>query len=52
MILMRLEIVHFQAYLNVCAVMGRTAYRELQALTSDNGLELHPLELNELYEHL
>ena len=45
-ILMRLEIVHFQAYLHVCAVMWRTVYRELRALTNDNGLELNPLELN------
>jgi hypothetical protein len=49
---MRLEIVHFQAYLHVCAVMWRTVFRELRALTNDNGLELNPLELNDLYEHL
>jgi hypothetical protein len=51
-ILIRLETLQFQAYVHVCAVMWRQLYRELRALTNDNGLELNPLDLNTLCDDL
>lgn len=50
--LMRLECIHFQCYVHVCAAMWRVAWRELRGLTNAKGLEINPLELNALYEEL
>ena len=37
---------------HVNAIMWRMVYRELRALTNDGGMNLNPLELNEVYEQL
>ena len=51
-ILVRMEIVQFEAYLHVNAIMWRQMFRELRALTNDKSMGLNPLELNDLYEEL
>jgi hypothetical protein len=51
-ILVRLEMVQFEAYLHVNAIMWRQVFRELRALTNDKTIALNPLELNDLYEEL
>ena len=51
-ILVRLEMVQFEAYLHVNALMWRLVYRELRALTNDRTMGLNPLEINDLYDHL
>ncbi len=51
-ILVRLEMVQFEAYLHVNALMWRLIYRELRALTNDLTMGLSPLEINDLYDHL
>jgi hypothetical protein len=50
--LIQLETLHFEAYCHVCAVMWRVIFMELRGLTSSKGLELNPLALNTVYEHL
>jgi hypothetical protein len=51
-ILVCLEMVQFEAYLHVNAIMWRQVFRELKALTNDKTIALNPLELNDLYEEL
>lgn len=50
--LQRLELLHFQAYIHVGAIMWDTAFKELRALTNSTTVELNPLQLNETYDHL
>ncbi len=51
-ILVRLEMLHFEAYIHVNAIMWRLVYRELRALTNDSKMGLNPMELNDIYDHL
>jgi hypothetical protein len=51
-ILVRMELIHFECYIHVNALMWRLVYRELRALTNDSTLNLNPLELNDLYDYL
>jgi hypothetical protein len=51
-VLIQAECIHFEAYMHVCSIMWRVAFKELRGLTNSKGLELNPLELNELYEYL
>jgi hypothetical protein len=51
-ILIQLETLHFEAYCHVCALMWRVVFMELRGLTNSTGLEIDPLTLNEIYEHL
>ena len=51
-ILIQLETLHFEAYCHVCALMWRLVFWELRGLTNSTGLEIDPLTLNEIYEHL
>ena len=51
-LLVSLECIHFEAYVHVNAVLWRVVFKELRALTNSKGLEISPIELNELYEHL
>ena len=51
-ILIQLETLHFEAYCHVCALMWRVVFWELRGLTNSTGLEIDPLTLNEIYEHL
>jgi hypothetical protein len=51
-ILIQLETLHFEAYIHVCAVMWRVIFMELRGLTNSKGLELNPMALNIVYEHL
>jgi hypothetical protein len=48
----RLELNHFQAYIHVGAAMWETTYEELRMLTNSTHVDLNPLELNEIYDHL
>jgi hypothetical protein len=47
-----LELLHLQAYLHVGAAMWETAFEELRMLTNSTDVELNPLELNGIYDHL
>jgi hypothetical protein len=47
-----MEMIPFEAYLHVNAVMWRQVFKELRALTNDASVKLTPFALNELYEHL
>jgi hypothetical protein len=51
-VLIQAECIHFEAYVYVSAIMWRVVFKELRGLTNSKGLELHPMELNELYEYL
>ena len=51
-ILVRMEMLQFEAYVHVNAILWRVVYRELRALTNDSSMGLNPLDLNEIYEHL
>jgi hypothetical protein len=56
-VLTRLENLHYEAYVHVCAVLWKIAFEELRGLTNkktiqDAGVGLNPLELNDLYDHL
>lgn len=51
-VLQRLELMHFQAYIHVCGTMWAVAFEELRALTNSSGVELNPIELNEVYDKL
>jgi hypothetical protein len=51
-VLMQAECTHFEAYVHVNAVMWRVVFKELRGLTNSKGLEINPIELNGLYEHL
>jgi hypothetical protein len=45
-----MEIIHYESYVHVNAIMWRVLYRELRALTHDSTMNLNPMEINELYE--
>ncbi len=45
-----MEIIHYENYVHVNAIMWRVVYRELRALTNDSTMNLNPMEINELYE--
>jgi hypothetical protein len=47
-----MESLHFEAYVHVLAILWRQIFKELRGVTNSKGLELHPLELNSLYECL
>ena len=49
-----MELIHFECYVHVNAIVWRLIYRELRAFTNANTLNLNPLdlELNELYDNL
>ncbi len=51
-ILVRMELMHFECYIHVNAVMWRLVYRELRVLTNDRNLNLNPLQSNDLYDNL
>ena len=47
-----MEIIHYECYVHVNAIMWRVVYRELRALTNDSTMNLNPMEINELYEQV
>ena len=47
-----MEIVHYECYVHVNAIMWRVLYRELRAITNDSSLQLNPLESNDVYEEV
>jgi hypothetical protein len=51
-ILIRMEIIQYECYVHVNAIMWRVVYRELRALTNDGAMALNPMELNDIYEEL
>jgi hypothetical protein len=51
-ILIQLETLHFEAYCHICALMWRVVFIELRGITNSKGLEIDPLTLNVIYEHL
>ena len=51
-IFQRLELMHFEAYIHVCATMWVVAFGELRALTNSKAVELNPLQLNAIYDKL
>jgi hypothetical protein len=47
----------FQAYVHTCDIMLKVCFKELRALTntkqlSISGLNVNPMELNDIYEHV
>ncbi len=40
------------AQVHVNAIMWRVLYRELRALTNDGALDLNPMEICDIYEHV
>ena len=51
-ILMRLELLHFDAFVFVCATMWVQVYDELRSLTNSKVVSLNPMELHSLYDSL
>jgi hypothetical protein len=56
-VLVQLENTRFEAYVHVNALMRKIAFAELRALTNrkavqESGLDMNPMELNELYDCL
>ena len=47
-----MEIVHYECYVHVNAIMWRVLYRELRAITNDSSLQLNPLQINDVYEEV
>jgi hypothetical protein len=47
-----MEIIHYECYVHVNAIMWRVLYRELRAITNDSALHLNPLEINDVYEEV
>lgn len=52
-----LPLCRFQAYVHTCAIMWKVCFKELRALTntkqlSISGLNVNPMELNDIYEHV
>ncbi len=47
-----MEIIQYECYVHVNAIMWRVVYRELRALTNDSDMALNPMELNDIYEEL
>jgi hypothetical protein len=50
--LLLMECLHFEVYVHVLAILWRQIFKELRDVTNSKGLELHPIELNYLYEYL
>ena len=48
----RLELLEFQAYIHAAAMMWVVCFHQLRALTNSTVVELHPSELNAVYEKL
>jgi hypothetical protein len=46
----RMEIIHYENYVHVNAIMWRVVYRELRTLTNDSTMNLNPMEINDIYE--
>ena len=51
-IFQRLELIHFDAYIHVCATMWVVAFEELRALTNSTEVALNPIELHRIYDKL
>ena len=47
-----MEMIPYECYVHVNAIMWRVVYRELRALTNDAVMDLNPMELNEVYEEV
>ncbi len=47
-----MELMHFECYVHVNAIVWRLIYRELRAVTNANTLNLNLLELNDLHDNL
>jgi hypothetical protein len=47
-----MELMHFECYIHVNAIMWRLVYRELLVVTNDRKLNINPLQLNDLYDNL
>jgi hypothetical protein len=47
-----MEMLPFECYVHVNAIMWRAVYRELRALTNDGAMDLNPMELNDVYEEV
>jgi hypothetical protein len=47
-----MEMIPYESYVHVNAIMWRVVYRELRALTNDAVMNLNPMELNDVYEEL
>jgi hypothetical protein len=41
----RMEIIRYESYVHVNAIMWRVLYRELRALTNDSTMQLNPMEI-------
>ena len=51
-IFQRLELIHFDAYIHVCAPMWVVAFEELRALTNSTEAALNPIELHRIYDQV
>ena len=51
-IFQRLELIHFDAYIHVCATMWVVAFEELRALTNSTEAALNPIELHRIYDQV
>ena len=45
-----MEMIPFECYVHVNAIMWRVVYRELRALTNASDINLNPMDLNDVYE--
>ena len=44
-VLMQAECIHFEAYVNICAIMWRVVFKELRGLTNSKGRSYSYLEM-------
>ena len=44
-----MEMIPFECYVHVNAIMWRVVYRELRALTNASDINLNPMDLNDVY---
>jgi len=51
-VLQRLSMRPFEMYLHVCTIMWACVFQELRALTNSNKVELNPMELHDVFDHL
>ena len=51
-IFQRLELIHFDAYIHVCATMWVVAFEELRALTNSTEAALNLIELHRIYNQV
>ena len=51
-VLQRLSMGPFEAYMHVRAIMWVFVFQELRALTNSNKVELNPMELHGVFDHL